>query len=78
MKPAPESQGTVDLDQIFLRIRRLSITQRYLARRLHRTKSSISYALSGKRKKLLGRILRHLDYLEERSAAIYKNRNEVR
>jgi len=66
MKPISESQVTVDLDQVFLRIRRLGISQSYLAKKLHRSKSSVSYALSGKRRKFLKRILRHLEYLERK------------
>ena len=66
MKPTSESQAKIDPDQVFLRMRRIGITQRYLAGKLNRSKSSISYALSGKRKKLFGRIVRHLDYLEKK------------
>ncbi len=66
MKPISESQVMSDLDQVFLRMRRIGITQCYLAKKLDRSKSSISYALSGKRKKILERIIRHLNYLEKK------------
>jgi hypothetical protein len=44
------------------------LDQRYLARKLKRSDVAISYALSGKGKKLLARIIVHLDYLERKAA----------
>lgn len=77
MKPISESQGMVDHDQVFLRMRRIGITQCYLAKKLNRTKSSISYALSGKRKNLLERIIRHLDYLEAKKTIVRRPDKET-
>lgn len=43
---------------------KLGISNRYLCRRLRRSEPIISLGLSGKRKTVLRRIVRHLDYLE--------------
>jgi hypothetical protein len=42
------------------------LDQPYLAKKLHRSQTAISQALAGKRRELLARITRHLDYLERR------------
>ncbi len=41
------------------------LDQRYLAKKLKRSEMAISYALNGRRKQLLARIIKHLDWLEK-------------
>jgi hypothetical protein len=42
------------------------LEQKYLARKLRRSNTAISFALSGKRPNLLSRINRHLNYLQNK------------
>jgi hypothetical protein len=40
------------------------LDNQYLAKKLNRSNTAITFALQGKRSTLLARIVRHLDYLE--------------
>jgi hypothetical protein len=71
-KPA-ESQPLDEALQVRVRIimmkRRFPfLDQQYLAKKLKRSEVAVSFALNGKSKKLLARIITHLDYLDRKAA----------
>ena len=55
--------------RIIMMKRRFSfLDNQYLARKLRRSETAISFALNGRRKQLLARIITHLDYLDRKAA----------
>jgi phage shock protein A len=63
-KQAPQT----DLFDLRVRIMRLGITYRSIAKRLKRRESTVTAAMQGGNKKLLSRIVRYVEYLESRAA----------
>jgi hypothetical protein len=66
MKRKTEKQELPPVDRftLYARIKRLGITQLYLADKLNRDKSGITRAMDGGNETLLRRIDRHVSYLE--------------